>query len=83
MVEAGEVKVGKRGEILPKRPLREIANINPGDRVLIEAAPGEFKIRKIYTIDEAFEMPIITTGTIEDIEQEIDEEAQDQERQVD
>ncbi|MHA2031624.1 MAG: AbrB/MazE/SpoVT family DNA-binding domain-containing protein [Candidatus Kariarchaeaceae archaeon] len=83
MVKAGEVKVGKRGEILPKQPLREIANINPGDRVLIEATPGEFKIRKIYTMDEAFDLPIIATGTIEEIEREIDQEARDQEHQVD
>jgi bifunctional DNA-binding transcriptional regulator/antitoxin component of YhaV-PrlF toxin-antitoxin module len=40
MIIEEKVKVGKKGEILPKKPLREISGIRPGDNVLIEAQPG-------------------------------------------
>jgi len=72
--------VGKKGEILPKKPLREIAGIKPGDQILIEAFPGEFIIKKIYSVSEALAMPLIASGTPESIEREIEKEAMMQEK---
>lgn len=66
--------VGKKGEILPKKPLRDIAGIKPGDEVLIEAFKGELIIKKIYSIEEALSMPVIDTGTPTSIEKELEEE---------
>jgi len=71
--------VGKKGEILPKKPLRDIAGIKPGDEVLIEAFKGELIIKKIYSIEEALKMPIIATGTPSSIEKEIEEQRKIQE----
>jgi len=56
-----KTKVGSRGEILPKLPLREFAGISPGDSISIEASPGQLIIRKILTIDEVFDLPKITS----------------------
>ncbi|MHA1894662.1 MAG: AbrB/MazE/SpoVT family DNA-binding domain-containing protein [Candidatus Helarchaeota archaeon] len=75
-----KAKVGKKGEILPKKKLREIAGIKPGDDVLIQAADGELIIRKIYSIEEALNMPIISSGTPESIEKDIEEELKNQEK---
>ena len=75
-----KTKVGKKGEILPKKPLREISGINPGDNVLIKANPGELIIRKIYSIEELLEMPIISSGTAKSVKEDIRKEAQIQER---
>ena len=75
-----KVKIGKKGEILPKKPLREIAGIKPGDQVLIEAYPGKLIINKIYSVEEALAMPIIAKGTPESIERDIEEEAKLQEK---
>ena len=72
--------VGKKGEILPKKPLRELAGINPGDEVLIEACKGELIIKKIYSIEEALNMPIIASGTAESIEKDINKESALQEK---
>jgi len=72
--------VGKKGEILPKKPLRDISGINPGDEVIIEAHKGELIIKKIYSIDEALAMPIIATGTPDIIEADIKEERELQEK---
>lgn len=75
-----KVKVGKKGEILPKKPLREISGIRPGDNVLIEAQPGRLIINKIFTIEELLEMPIISQGTAESVEKDIKEEMKIQEK---
>ncbi|MHA1489885.1 MAG: hypothetical protein ACTSRI_09535 [Promethearchaeota archaeon] len=75
-----KTKVGKKGEILPKKPLREISGINPGDNVLIEANPGELIIRKVYSIEELLEMPIISSGTAKSVKEDIRKEAEIQER---
>ncbi|MHA1358286.1 MAG: AbrB/MazE/SpoVT family DNA-binding domain-containing protein [Candidatus Helarchaeota archaeon] len=72
--------VGKKGEILPKKPLRDAAGIKPGDKVLIEAHQGELIIKKIYSVEEAFSMPVIATGTPESIEKDIEEERAIQEK---
>jgi len=66
--------VGKKGEILPKKLLREMAGINPGDEVLIEAFKGELIIKKIYSIEEALSMPAIDSGTPTSIEKDLEEE---------
>jgi len=73
-------KVGKKGEILPKKPLREYSGIKPGDDVLIEAQPGRLIINKIFSVEELLEMPIISQGTAESVERDIDEEAKIQEK---
>jgi len=73
-------KVGKKGEILPKKPLREFSGIKPGDNVLIEAQPGRLIINKIFSVEELLEMPIISQGTAESIEKEIEEEVKIQEK---
>lgn len=70
--------VGKKGEILPKKNLREIAGISPGDRVVIKASPGTLIIDKIYSAKELLAMPIIASGTAEELENEINEEAKKQ-----
>ncbi len=75
-----KVKVGKKGEILPKKPLREKAGINPGDYVLIDANQGELIIRKIYSVEEALAMPIIASETSEKIKKDIEEEINRQEK---
>lgn len=67
-------KMGKKGEILPKRVLREIANIKPGDKIMIEASPGELRIRKILTVDEIFELEKISRDVPEDMDKQIEEE---------
>ena len=72
--------VGKKGEILPKKPLRDIAGINPGDEVFIEAFKGELIIKKIYSIEEALKMPVIATGTPASIEKDIEKQRKMQEK---
>ncbi len=37
MINMDEVIVGKKGEIYPKKKIRNISEIFPGDRVLISA----------------------------------------------
>ncbi len=80
MTTQDKIIVGKKGEILPKKPLRDIAGIKPGDEVLIEAHQGEFIIKKIYSVEEALAMPIIATGTPESIEKDIEAEREMQEK---
>ena len=72
--------VGKKGEILPKKPLRDIAGIKPGDEVFIEAFKGELIIKKIYSIEEALNMAVIATGTPTSIEKDIEEQRKMQEK---
>ena len=72
--------VGKKGEILPKKPLRDIAGIKPGDEVFIEAFKGELIIKKIYSIEEALSMAVIATGTPASVEKDIEEQIKIQEK---
>ncbi len=72
--------VGQKGEILPKKRLREFSGIKPGDEILIEALEGEIIIKKIYSIDEALSMPVIAKGTPESIETDISKERELQEK---
>ena len=73
-------RVGKKGEILPKKTLREFSGIKPGDNVLIVAQPGQLIINKIFSIEELLEMPIISQGTAESVEKDIEEEVKIQEK---
>lgn len=72
--------VGKKGEILPKKPLRDASGIKPGDEILIEAHKGELIIKKIYSVEEALAMPTIATGTPDNIERDIEKERKIQEK---
>ena len=74
------VKVGKKGEILPKKLLREVSGINPGDEILIMAYPGELIVKKVYTIEELLEMPTIAKGTPKSLENDIIKELNLQEK---
>jgi bifunctional DNA-binding transcriptional regulator/antitoxin component of YhaV-PrlF toxin-antitoxin module len=66
--------VGTKGEILPKKKMREAAGIHPGDRVTVSISPGQIHIRKILTVNEALSLPIIKKGTIEEFERMIADE---------
>lgn len=66
--------VGKKGEILPKKHLRNISTLKPGDKVLIEATYGELKIKKVFSIDEVFNMPVIRNQSAQSVEKELEEE---------
>ncbi|MHA1360909.1 MAG: AbrB/MazE/SpoVT family DNA-binding domain-containing protein [Candidatus Helarchaeota archaeon] len=80
MILRDKVTIGKKGEILPKKSLRDAAGIGPGDEVLIEAQEGEFIIKKIYSVEEALAMPTIAKGTPESIERDISKERELQEQ---
>ena len=74
MINMHETIVGKKGEIIPKKKIRNIVGISPGDRVLISASSNQLIIKKILSIDEIFELPIIAAGTPSIIESELEEE---------
>ena len=44
--------VGKKGELILKKKERDIANIKPGDKVLIIGMLGEIIIRKVPDIEQ-------------------------------
>lgn len=83
MLRIEETIVGSKGEILPKKHLRNISGIKAGDKVLIEALLGELRIKKVFSIEEVFEMPIISRGKANDIEVELEQEQRNQERLTD
>ncbi len=78
MINMDEAIVGKKGEIIPKKKIRNIVGILPGDRVLVCASSNQLIIKKILSIDEIFELPIIATGTPSEIESELEEEGNNQ-----
>jgi len=80
MIIEDKIKVGKKGEILPKKQLRDVSGIKPGDDVLIEAHPGELVIKKIYSVEEALSMPKIARGTPQSIREDIRKELRRQEQ---
>jgi hypothetical protein len=41
---------------------------------------GKKGVKKIYSVEDLLEMPIIAEGTVEEIEREIEEEGKQQER---
>jgi bifunctional DNA-binding transcriptional regulator/antitoxin component of YhaV-PrlF toxin-antitoxin module len=79
MVLSDESIIGKKGEILPKKPLRDISGLNPGDKVYIEALPGKLVVHKVYTVRELFNRPKIGTITPQDLDQELVRESDRQE----
>ena len=68
--------IGTKGEILPKKKLREAAGLFPGDQVIIQASSNELIIKKVLTVEEAFKLPIIDSGTPEEIKIQIKKEIQ-------
>lgn len=72
--------IGKKGEILPKKKIRQIAGFSPGDKVIIEGYPNKMVVRKVLSIDEVFALPEIAGGTPEEIEAQLHEEEQLQEK---
>ena len=75
-----ETKMGDKGEILFKKKIRETTGIYPGDHILVTAQRGEILIKKVYSVEELLEMPIIDTGTAQKHEQDIEAEV---DRQLD
>jgi bifunctional DNA-binding transcriptional regulator/antitoxin component of YhaV-PrlF toxin-antitoxin module len=75
--------MGNKGEILPKKSLRELAGIKPGDKILIEAREGEIIVRKILSFRELMSLPKISSGTPGSIEKELEEEGRAQEERTD
>ncbi|MHA2252677.1 MAG: hypothetical protein ACXAD7_20100 [Candidatus Kariarchaeaceae archaeon] len=71
-------KMGTKGEILPKKKLRELADIHPDDEVLIEASPGELRIRRILSVEEVLNLSRISKGSPDEIEKEILDEIEKQ-----
>ncbi len=71
--------MGKKGEIYTRKRLRDLAGIEPGDEILIEASPGELRIRKILSLQELLELPRISSDTVEEIERDIEETFKEQE----
>ncbi len=47
---------------------------------MIEAHPGQLIISKIYSVEELLEMPIISEGTAQSVEKEIEEEVKIQQK---
>jgi hypothetical protein len=45
---------------------------------LIEAYPNKLIVNKILSIDDVFNLPVISRGTPSEIEKELDEEANNQ-----
>lgn len=78
-----ETTVGKKGEILPKKHIREASGIHAGDKILIEAHYGEIFIQKVFSVGEAFAMPIISTRTADVVERELESEGKRQEELID
>ena len=60
-------KVGKKGEIVLKKPERDVAGIKPGDKVIIIGQPGEIIIRKIPSLEELLRKPPKIKLTLEEL----------------
>lgn len=71
--------IGKKGEILPKKNLREVSGMNPGDKVMIEAYPNKMVIRKVLTMEEVFQLPILAKVKLENFSEEIQVLSENQE----
>ncbi len=73
-----ESRVGSKGEIYPPKEIREISQLKPGDRIEIEASPGELIIRKIPNPAELLDMPIIVSKSPREIEEDLEKMQKDQ-----
>jgi len=60
-------KVGKKGEIVLKKPERDIAGIKPGDYVAIIGRPNAIIIKKIYSLEELLNRPKKVRLTLEEL----------------
>ena len=49
-----ELRVGSKGELFLTKKIRQIMNIEPGDRVLVEIVEGDMVIRKIDDLVDLF-----------------------------
>ena len=65
------VIMGKKGEILPKKKMRELLGFSPGDELILTVINGEMRIKKIPTIDEIFALPKFSSGTPQELKEEI------------
>ena len=63
MFTVNTVIMGKRGEILPKKRIREELGFQPGDELSISVENGKMVIRKIPTVEDLFNKPRIASGT--------------------
>lgn len=63
--------MGKKGEILPKKKMRVELGFSPGDKLIVTVINGEMRIRKILTIKEALALPRISSGTPQELKEEI------------
>jgi bifunctional DNA-binding transcriptional regulator/antitoxin component of YhaV-PrlF toxin-antitoxin module len=72
--------IGKKGEILPKKRIRKMAGLAPGDKVIIEGYPNKIVIRKVLSIDDVFALPEIARGTPREIEEQLHAEGELQEK---
>ena len=60
--------VGRRGELLPPKRVREEAGLKPGDRVIYRAEPGRIEIVKIPGLREAYSRRKIAKVSFEEFE---------------
>ena len=60
-------KVGKKGEIVLKKPERDIAGIKPGDEVVIIGRPRGLIIKKLPSLKSLLEKPPLVTLTLDEL----------------
>lgn len=62
-------RVGKKGEIVLRKAIREEAGIKPGDYIILSTSKkGEITIRKIGSAKEFLEMPKLIKISKEELE---------------
>ena len=74
--------IGTRGEILPKKKLRQVAGFKPGDHVVLEARKGQIIVRKVFSPAEIVARRPIGRITSDELERELDKEGQSWESMV-
>ena len=74
MINMDEAIVGKKGEIIPKKKIRNIVGISPGDRVLVCASSNQLSPLAGVSRRAWVRFPLIATGTPSEIESELEEE---------
>ena len=60
-------RVGKKGEIVLKKPERDIAGIKPGDEVVIIGRPRGIIIRKIPSLESLLSKSYKVVLTLEEL----------------
>ncbi len=67
-----ELKVGSKGELFLTKKIRQIMNIKPGDRIIVEMVEGSMIIRKIDDlVDLYMAKPVSQAQKPDEIENEI------------